>query len=262
MYISIKLDSTGGYNMKKNVFHIKEIVHLTKLEKSTIRYWEKVGLLRLKRDYQNNYRIFDSHSLIDLMDIIFFRGLNIPVKKLKMILHKKPDSTYHALIESEKKLQQEIQQLQNKQAVIKKKKKTLEELFKLQKQGVHTSFPLNFRYVETFNYANAVHVSQYLTSPTNFVLFFSEGDSNKCHEGIIVEKKFSEQLVFEKSHQKIIFGGLLKVNNSNYTENNLNSLRQQVKLPDNTPSIAQYLASGEEDNDFIIDYYKCWFILK
>ncbi|EPI00489.1 transcriptional regulator, MerR family [Enterococcus faecalis 13-SD-W-01] len=247
--------------MDKNTFHIKEITELTNLEKSTIRYWERAGLLHLKRDRQNNYRVFDSRSLIELMDIIFYRSLNIPVKKLKRILHQKPETTYQALNDSEAELARELEKIQRKQAVIQRKKQNLEELFQLQTKDLQISFPINFNYIEPFNFSHITHVSQYSTSPSNFILFFQNGDPDEYHEGIVVDEKLSANLIFEKKEQKIWFGGLLEVNNSDYTKNNLVSLQQRLKLSKDTPCIAQYIASGKSTTGSMIDYYKCWFIL-
>ncbi|EPC6131679.1 MerR family transcriptional regulator [Enterococcus hirae] len=246
--------------MDKKTFHIKDILKLTTLNKSTIRYWEREGLLSFKRDHDNNYRLIDSRTLLDLLDIVFYRNLNIPIKKLKLILHQKPETTYEALVKSEQDLMDELNKITKQQKMLAHKKQSLEELIQLQKNSTSLSIPMNFSYVEQLSLSSMEHVSQYSTSPTNFVLFFSNDSGHAYQEGIIVDEKLSDHLLFEKQKQKIIFGGLLEVDNINYKKNNLESLLERVNFPVDTTCIAQYLASGKSETGQAIDYYKCWFL--
>ncbi|MGG5358199.1 MULTISPECIES: MerR family transcriptional regulator [unclassified Enterococcus] len=247
--------------MDKKTFHIKDVLKLTKLKKSTIRYWEREGLLNFNRNQDNNYRVIDSRTLLDLLDIVFYRNLNIPIKKLKSILHQKPEITYEALIKSEQNLMDELNKITRQKKFLEHKKQSLEELVQLQKNPASVSFPMNFSYVEQLSFSYMEHVSQYSTSPTNFVLFF-QGNEQAYQEGIIVDKKLSNHLLFEKKKQKIIFGGLLEVDNLNYQNNNLELLLKQANFPADTTCIAQYLSSGKSETGKVIDYYKCWFLFE
>lgn len=248
--------------MDKKTFHINDILRLTTLKKSTIRYWERKGLLNFNRNQDNNYRLIDSRTLLDILDIVFYRNLNIPIKKLKMILHQKPEITYEALVKSEQILVDELNKIMTQMKILEHKKQSLEELFQLQKKPSSASFPMNFSYVEQLSLSSIEHVSRYSKSPTNFVLFFSQSSTRIYQEGIIVDKIISNHLLFEKKEQEIFFGGLLEVDNLDYKNNNLEILLKQANLSTDTTSIAQYLASGKSETGQTIDYYKCWFIPK
>ncbi|EPI04334.1 transcriptional regulator, MerR family [Enterococcus faecalis 13-SD-W-01] len=242
----------------KKAFYIKDILKLTKLRKSTIRYWEREGLLNFNRDKDNNYRLIDSRTILDLLDIVFYRSLNIPIKKLKVILHQNPETTYEALIQSELNLIEELNKITKQKKILDQKKQSLEDFFQLSQAKTPLNFPLNFSYVEPLTFDYMEHVSQYSTSPTNFILFFSNKNGQDYQEGIIVDKQLGKDLLFERKKQKIVFGGLLEVDNLNYKNNNLNSLLEQANFPETTPCIAQYLISGKSETGQAIDYYKCW----
>lgn len=65
---------------------INEVASLLDVDPSSIRYWESKGLLHLQRDNVNGYRYFDLKALIEILDIIFFRKMQLPIKVLSQHL--------------------------------------------------------------------------------------------------------------------------------------------------------------------------------
>lgn len=49
---------------------------------STLRYWERAGLVRAGRNRANDYRRYTLHDLIDAGEIAFYRRLGVPVREL------------------------------------------------------------------------------------------------------------------------------------------------------------------------------------
>lgn len=50
---------------------------------STLRYYEKEGLIEFNRNSENNYREPSMQDLLQLLDIIMYRSLNIPIAEIK-----------------------------------------------------------------------------------------------------------------------------------------------------------------------------------
>lgn len=68
-----------------SIFSLKEVSELLQIPKSTLRYWEKENLIRSQRDQSNDYRTYSVEDLVIILDIMFYRNLNISVHSLKNI---------------------------------------------------------------------------------------------------------------------------------------------------------------------------------
>lgn len=64
---------------------INEVQYKVGLTKKSIRYYEGEGLLRPKRNHNNDYREYDEKDLQDLKLIKFLRNLNVPVSDIKKL---------------------------------------------------------------------------------------------------------------------------------------------------------------------------------
>ncbi len=65
---------------------IGEMAKLFDVSTDTLRYYEKVGLLSSHRNAANRYRGYSYDDLVILMDILFFRNMEIPVKDIRQML--------------------------------------------------------------------------------------------------------------------------------------------------------------------------------
>lgn len=64
---------------------INEVQYKVGLTKKSIRYYESEGLLKPKRNSNNDYREYDEEDLKDLRLIKFLRNLNIPIQDIKRL---------------------------------------------------------------------------------------------------------------------------------------------------------------------------------
>lgn len=64
---------------------IDDVSKSLNINKSQIRYYEKVGLLTIPRD-ANQYRYFDEQTMIDLKMIMNLKALNIDLEDIKYII--------------------------------------------------------------------------------------------------------------------------------------------------------------------------------
>ncbi len=64
---------------------INEVCHIVGLSRKSIRYYEENGLLKPKRNSENDYRIYDEEDIKKLKVIKFLRELDVPIRDLKML---------------------------------------------------------------------------------------------------------------------------------------------------------------------------------
>lgn len=67
---------------------INEVKYKVGLTKKSIRYYESEGLLKPKRNSNNDYREYDENDLKDLKLIKFLRNLNVSVNEIKKLKNK------------------------------------------------------------------------------------------------------------------------------------------------------------------------------
>lgn len=64
---------------------INEVIHTVGLSRKSIQYYEKVNLIKPKRNDNNQYRIYTDDDINKLKVIKFLRELDIPIKEIKLL---------------------------------------------------------------------------------------------------------------------------------------------------------------------------------
>ncbi|WP_058308978.1 MerR family transcriptional regulator [Gracilibacillus massiliensis] len=82
---------------------IKEVATISGVSVRTLHHYDEIGLLSPKKSSDSGYRIYTDHDLSTLQQILFFRALDFPLKKIKEIMS---DSHYNQLeaLEMQEKL--------------------------------------------------------------------------------------------------------------------------------------------------------------
>ena len=65
----------------KTYYTISEIGKLLGLTTDAIRFYEKKGLVHPKLHPHNHYRMYHLDNVLELLDIIYYRHLDIPMKR-------------------------------------------------------------------------------------------------------------------------------------------------------------------------------------
>lgn len=65
---------------------IKELAELTDVSVRTLHHYDKIGLLVPQKDDWNGYRIYSEKDVDKLQQILFFKELDFPLKKIQQIL--------------------------------------------------------------------------------------------------------------------------------------------------------------------------------
>lgn len=64
---------------------INEVCSIVGLSRKSIRYYEEEGLLNPKRNYNNDYRVYDEDNIRSLRIIKFLRELDVPISDIKKL---------------------------------------------------------------------------------------------------------------------------------------------------------------------------------
>jgi len=67
---------------------IGEVAKLFDVSTDTLRYDEKTGILSAHKNGGNGYRYYSYDEILVLMDILFFRNMELSVKDIKQIITK------------------------------------------------------------------------------------------------------------------------------------------------------------------------------
>lgn len=68
---------------KKDQFLIGELAHLFNISTDTLRYYDKIGLIRPDIKGDNGYRYYSMRSFLKLSRILFLKDLDIPLEEIK-----------------------------------------------------------------------------------------------------------------------------------------------------------------------------------
>lgn len=256
---------------------IGEVAKLFEVSTDTLRYYEKIGLLTSKKNKENSYRYYSYDEIIRMMDILFFRNLELPVKEIKEILTKRDISDIkNLLLDSQDIVEHRIQELLH----LKQQIKQATYQYKLCEEFVgkfkFVSAP-GFKYKLVSNQSEDLIAmirkykkEDWLNDRIQYTLFLSYEELLKnpnfssAQIGISVEE--DNVYVLSKAEQSDLSSlsaaeYLYTVIGTNYTEERNDMLDKALKFLTETgrkangPLIGRYLASTHSNR---LDYYEIW----
>ena len=119
----------------KEYLSVNEFSKFSGIEKTTLRYWDEIGLFSpAKRDPNNNYRYYSPDQLIAVHFITVLSELNIPLKTIDAIKKERnPESVIQLIEQQEKLLDLEMRRLQERYSVIHERRASILEGIKATK---------------------------------------------------------------------------------------------------------------------------------
>jgi len=243
-------------------YSIKDVSELMQIPKATIRYWEDMGLITLNRNDDNAYREFSLSNFMELSNISFFRGLDIPIKELKEILVSDVSVQEDFLLDAERNVKEQMEELKQKLVRIRMQKYLLSEITRLKEHGLTFGTPCFSRMV-LFNEDNKEHWRGMIEEPHVFTLLMNCENAKEYSYGIGYTKEQTQQIgetmdVIWEQRDGTYLECLMTVNFLDESKNNMEQLMYDVKqMGYHAVSAAgQYLASGQTGD--LTDYYKLW----
>ena len=92
-------------------YTVKQLAEIAGISARTLRHYDKIGLLKPARINSSGYRIYTSNEVDLLQQILFFRALDIPLKKINKIIDDDTFDNLSALKEHKISLQKKQYQL-------------------------------------------------------------------------------------------------------------------------------------------------------
>ena len=103
-------------------YSINELAKLAGISTRTLRYYDKQGLLKARRNPENNYRYYEESEVDQLQKILFLKLFDLPLEEIKQVMQTSPKTQYQVLRNQRSKL---VAQQQNLDDLIKNLDKTL-----------------------------------------------------------------------------------------------------------------------------------------
>ena len=103
-------------------YSINELAKLAGISSRTLRYYDKQGLLKARRNPENNYRYYEESEVDQLQKILFLKLFNLPLEQIKQVMQTSAETQYQVLRNQRSKLVAQEQYLDD---LIKNLDKTL-----------------------------------------------------------------------------------------------------------------------------------------
>lgn len=98
----------------KEKFLIGELANLFNITKDTLRYYDKLDILKPETDEQNKYRYYDLRSIFKLSRVLFFKNIGVSLNEIKTYMEKKnSDNLLNLLKRKNEEVDDKINQLMN-----------------------------------------------------------------------------------------------------------------------------------------------------
>ncbi|RAU98088.1 MerR family transcriptional regulator [Paenibacillus sp. YN15] len=164
---------------------IKQVSDLTGISVRMLHHYDKIGLLKPSAVTEAKYRLYDDQALETLQQILFFKELDIPLKKVKGILASPQYDKVQALCKQKELLTLKRDRLDGLISLIEKKLKGGNEMsFK--------EFDMSeyFSLLETYKQEHADEIVRYYGSVDEFNEILKDMQSNELKMARMAVKQF------------------------------------------------------------------------
>ena len=76
---------------------INELAKLAGISTRTLRYYDKQGLLKARRNPENNYRYYEESEVDQLQKILFLKLFDLPLEQIKQVMQTSSETQYQVL---------------------------------------------------------------------------------------------------------------------------------------------------------------------
>ncbi|WP_052131420.1 helix-turn-helix domain-containing protein [Planococcus sp. CAU13] len=235
---------------------ITEVSKALGIPASTLRYWDKQGVLRFERNNENNYRQFSFQTMVDICDIIFYRELEVPLYTIKKREEMTAENLLNLFSETKDHLERSIDHLQKVVDRITARENILKQLdsLKYQKPRIRKQKldPIHY-----FDFTDKKLIQLYLEDPTLSADIVNFDEKNEYVCGLFANIDSSCLLREGDKEEKNYLYGIVWRNQSEDT--NLQDLLKEagIKKEKIGDQIFQYLVSARDQDDYR-DYFKMW----
>lgn len=182
--------------MKKS-FTIGEISELLGIPKSTLRYWDSIGLINLNRNKENNYREYSLSTVYSISDLVYYRNIKMPLEDMKKLPELTPGDLETALDNLDRNLLEEIEKLQSAKNYLDNRLKHIQE-YKILNQNPFIEKAPNFSQIYTFPYFDKASWKVCIKNPYEYALYYNL-ENNELQSGLIESASLSCSQIWKYS---------------------------------------------------------------
>jgi len=240
----------------KNKFLIGEISELLGIPKSTLRYWESMGLIQMSRDDLNNYRKYDPSTVYTISDLAHYRCLRMSLQEMKKLPQLSPQELADSLIALDHSLDSQLEELYTAKEYINRKKQHIAEFKNLCESQYQEETP-DYNEIYKFSIDDTQAWSVYIKDQyQNILLYHTEIDSIEA--GLAVPTLDNHPILWEKDKNATYVSFVLKVGYSNPSTDDFRPHIDYLNKQGYNVStiIARYLFSAFDEMYY--DYYKAF----
>ena len=240
-------------------FQIGEIARFFHLPASTLRYWEDCGVLAPQKNPDNQYRTYTTPDLMTISDIIFYKSLGIPLKKIREMEKTTPtgqkqifEQKMQALLDEQQQLLRRMEKLRHHIEAV----QTLEAL----KQTVYQETDIDAECIVSFDLSEQDKLLRYIENPYLYSRVQHSSMMQQEQRGLTVPSGFDDtlvdsQVIWRKHSGKYIVFLMREEVTENFPNDlqvHLSHIQSRYKTGE---VISRFLLCAQE-NDKVIDFYK------
>lgn len=204
----------GSFDVEKprESFLIGDVARIFGIPASTLRFWEKQGLVKFPRDERGGgYRKFSFLSLVDVADVVFARDVGMPISEVKTFREKDPQQLGDLLDDLEDETMHKIAELGCVMEEIHKRRRPIKEWQMLTLQPIHR-VRAKLPAIYVFDFADESMVREYLHDSSQAIDIIPSEDPASYKYGRFMEQSDWPQLRGADSVEKTYLHGCMWMN--------------------------------------------------
>lgn len=244
--------------MKKEI-HIKELAELFNVPPSTLRFWEKKGLLDFERITHSQYRTASMETIRNLCDITFYRKLSVPIAEIKELIQTDYLNIEQILLKNREQLMENLKQLNFSVESIDAKLTQISILKELEKnpfEFVTTALPA----IRPFDIFERSDIHNLVRFERDLLVMIPAQKQSDYRYGVFVSDDYpKEKLIRNKDEQpKKYLKVLLKTHYEKIEHNNLNHYYEYLYSQGYRPGLALGKVLISSFNGEAHNFYETW----
>lgn len=248
--------------MEPVLYDIKDAARYLGVAPSTLRYWEREGLVRAGRNRGNDYRQYALHDLIDASEIAFYRRLGVPVRELAGYRTLSARDLDDALDRTAHDVEQRIAELEAMRARLARQRALNARAEELEAAGMRPGAPAIAR-LDAIDYAGPSLWPLLVDEPWRFAVLVDAADPGTVFE-MVADTPTHAGAVWERGAPDASEGRecLLLVDPDDPNRSNAAALFAEAARQGLEPRLAvgTYLLTAVEEGPHASrwDYYRAW----
>lgn len=249
---------------------IQDVSQLFDIPKPTIRYYEDMGLLHSVRDPSSNYRRYSLLSIVELLNILLYRNLDLSINEIRDIMEMPVEATRSALARASAEAEKEIEKLQNTIREIKQRMVRIEQYNQLRQFPMQLVDTISIEKIISWDQNDPASMEAYMCTPytTPYIIYIPDLEQpDRILEGLATdEEHLHRECIWQlPSTPPRYMQCLLQTSYAYSNIIGLDRLLEGIRARGFTPIslIGEYLLSDVDPADKKkYDYFRAWIELE